>query len=250
MLLAPFALGTTDAAETYAARACGAEDLGEALVAAIEDSWTLRLDDGRKIRLAGIEWVVPPDTARSRLASLVLNRHVSLKGARTPDRYGRIDAFPSVSGSETPIQYAFLDEGLALASGRIGDKACREAMLLRERAARTARLGIFGTGDYRLHKADDPAAILRGQGRYAIVEGRVLSVRESGNTIYVNFGRNWSEDFTVTIAKRNEPTFISAGLPPKSLAGRMLRARGVIEERAGPWIEATGPQQFDWDGQK
>jgi hypothetical protein len=33
----------------------------------------------------------------------------------------------------------------------------------------------------------------------------VLSVRESGATIYVNFGRRWTEDFTVTILKRNEP---------------------------------------------
>jgi hypothetical protein len=250
LLVASVAFGHTENAYAQKASGCGADALGDGRVAAIEDSRTLRLDDGRKIRLAGIEWAVPADTARSRLASLVLNRHVTLKGARTPDRYGRIDAFPSVSGSETPIQYALLDEGLAVASSRIGDKACREALLLRERAVRGTGLGIFATGDYRLHKADDPAAILRGQGRYAIVEGRVLSVRESGNTIYVNFGRNWSQDFTVTIAKRNEPTFISAGLPPKSFAGRTLRVRGVIEERAGPWIEATGPQQFDWDGQQ
>jgi hypothetical protein len=41
---------------------------------------------------------------------------------------------------------------------------------------------------------------------------------------------------------------ISAGLVPRSLAGRIVRVRGVIEERAGPWIEATAADQFDWDG--
>jgi hypothetical protein len=143
-----------------------------------------------------------------------------------------------------------LDQGLAVTGSRIGDAACRTALLRRERAARAARLGIWGAGGYRLHQADDPAAILSSRGRFAIVEGRVLSVRESGNTVYVNFGRRWSEDFTVTIAKRAEATFISAGLPPKSLTGRNVRVRGVIEERAGPWIEATGADQFDWDGER
>lgn len=233
-----------------AAQACGAAPLGEGRVAAIEDSRTLRLADGRKIRLAGIEWGLSADAARAMLSGMALDRQIALKGTGTPDRYGRIHAFASVNGSETPIQYALLDRGLAVTGTRIGDAACRDALLARERAAREARLGIWGSGDYRLHQADDPAAILRNVGRFAIVEGRVVSVRESGNTVYVNFGRRWSEDFTVTIAKRIEPGFISAGLSPRSLTGRTVRVRGVIEERAGPWIEATAADQFDWDGQK
>lgn len=236
------------------AQACGIQSLGEGRVAAIKDARTLRLADGRKIRLAGIEWGISAEAARAALTDLVLDRQITLKGAGTPDRYGRIHAFASVNGSETPIQYALLDRGLAVTGTRIGDAACRDALLARERAARTARLatglGIWGSGDYRLHQADDPAAIRNSVGRFAIVEGRVLSVRESGNTVYVNFGRRWSEDFTVTIAKRAEPAFISAGLSPRSLTGRTVRVRGVIEERAGPWIEATAADQFDWDGQR
>jgi endonuclease YncB( thermonuclease family) len=232
------------------ARACGADSLREGRVAAIEDARTLRLADGRKIRLAAIEWGISSEEARAALSGLLLDRTVSLKGTRTPDRYGRIHAFASVNGSETPIQYALLDRGLAVTGTRIGDPACRKALLARERAARTTGLGIWGSGDYRLHQADDPAAILENVGRFAIVEGRVLSVRESGNTVYVNFGRRWSEDFTVTIAKRAEPTFIAAGLSPRALQGRIIRVRGVIEERAGPWIEATAADQFDWDGQQ
>ena len=40
--------------------------------------------------------------------------------------------------------------------------------------------------------AEDPAAVLAEQGRFALVEGKVVSVRESGATIYVNFGRRWT----------------------------------------------------------
>lgn len=243
MLLAPCCLAP-------AAHACGAEALGESLVAAIENTRTLRLADGRSIRLAGIEWGVSADTARAALSELALGRTISLKGTAHPDRHGRIHAFAFVSGSETSIQYALLDRGLAVTGTRLGDPACRQTLIRREQAARAARLGIWGSGDYRLHRADDPATILSDRGRFAIVQGRVLSVRESGNTVYVNFGRRWSEDFTVTIAKRAEPAFISAGVRPKSLAGRTIRVRGVIEERGGPWIEATAADQFDWDGQR
>ncbi len=68
-------------------------------------------------------------------------------------------------------------------------------------------LAPFAAGAAGAHKADDHDAILNDLGRFAVVEGKVLSVRESGNLIYVNFGRRWSEDFTVTIAKRHQAGF-------------------------------------------
>jgi hypothetical protein len=74
-------------------------------------------------------------------------------------------------------------------------------------------------------------------------------VRESGATIYVNFGRRWSEDFTVTVLKRNERNFTAAGLDLKGLAGRRIRVRGFIEARGeterSPWIEADYPEQIE-----
>jgi hypothetical protein len=96
-----------------------------------------------------------------------------------------------------------------------------------------------------MKKAEDPVGILAVRGRFAVVEGKVLSVRESGATIYVNFGRRWSEDFTVTVLKRNERTFTAAGLELKKLAGRHVRVRGTVEERGGPWIEAARPGQIE-----
>ncbi|MFN3347757.1 thermonuclease family protein [Pseudorhodoplanes sp.] len=230
-----------------ASAACGQYNLSPGEVTAIEDSRTLRLADGRTIRLAAVEWTVSPDVAKAALSELALGRPVTLRSALTstpaPDRYGRIHAFAFVSGSETPVQYTLLERGLAIAGSRTGNESCRQALLRREGVARAS-------GNYRLHQANDPEAVLADLGRFAVVEGRVLSVRESGGTIYVNFGRRWSDDFTVTIARQDETAFKSAGLLPKSLAGRTVRVRGVIEERAGPWIEARTADQFDWDGRR
>jgi hypothetical protein len=78
-------------------------------------------------------------------------------------------------------------------------------------------------------------------------------VHESGATVYVNFGRHWSEDFSVTIRKRNEGSFAAANLDLKRFAGRRLRIRGWVEARGGvggspwhaPWIEAVYPEQIE-----
>jgi hypothetical protein len=51
--------------------------------------------------------------------------------------------------------------------------------------------------------------------------------------------------FTVTISKRDESGFAAAGVEPKKLEARRLRVRGWIEERNGPRMEATRPEQIE-----
>ncbi len=80
---------------------------------------------------------------------------------------------------------------------------------------------------------------------FALVEQSGVGARKR-RTIYVTFGRRWTEDFTVTISKRNERSFAAAGFEPKKLAGRRVRVRGWIEERGGPWIEAVRPEQIEF----
>ena len=215
------------------------------------------LEDGREVVLAGV--VVPQSghadksslAAKAALEILVAGREVALLrlGPET-DRYGRflaLVAIPSSAGSgiERSVQLALLARGQARVAARVGDAACAADLLAAERTARAAGLGLWAEPYYLIKKAENPAEILAQRGQFALVEGKVLSVRESGGTIYVNFGRRWSEDFTVTISKRHERGFIAAGVEPKKLAGQYVRVRGTIEERGGPWIEATRPEQIE-----
>jgi hypothetical protein len=90
------------------------------------------------------------------------------------------------------------------------------------------------------------AALVAERGHFTVVEGKVVTVRESGGTIYVNFGRRWSQALTVTILKRNERNFVAAGLDPGRLANLRVRVRGWMEERNGaPRIEAIRPEQIE-----
>src|SRR5205085_2933645 len=173
-------------------------------------------------------------------ATLIGGREIALRRLGT-DRYGRTLAHafvPTTEPNQTPVwlEQALVAQGHARVAARPGESTCAIKLLQAEAAARSARLARW---------AEKPAEISAERGRFALVEGRVLSVRESGGTIYVNFGRRWSEDFTVTVPKRSERTFTAAGFELKALAGRTVRVRGLVEERGGPWIEATEPGQIE-----
>jgi endonuclease YncB( thermonuclease family) len=230
---------------------CRPATFASGIASRIVDGRTFVLDDGREVRLAAIETPAaeaPATQAREGLETLVAGKTVVLKGpAPDRDRYGRLVAqvFLVESGGERWVQPELLAAGHARVAARVGDRACAAALVVHERAARRTMLGLWSDPFYGLRRAEDPATVAAERGRFAIVEGNVLSVRESGGTIYVNFGRRWSEDFTVTIAKRNERAFAAAGLEPKALAGRRVRVRGWIEERGGPWVEATRPEQIE-----
>ena len=117
------------AGQAFAA-GCAFETQGEGRVAAVIDARTVRLDDGREIRLAAIEPAVP-DKARgvAALSAMVSGREISLHGEDdTPDRYGRQPAFLFVKGSETSVQGELLRRGEALASVDVADKDCAQAL--------------------------------------------------------------------------------------------------------------------------
>lgn len=240
--------------------ACRGEAIATAAVARVIDGATFVLDDGREVRLGGVE--VPPlaasdgaqaasaagACAKAALEAMLAGATVVLRRlGPASDRYGRLSGqvFIVAEGGERWVQAEMVAAGHARVSARVGDRACASELAARERVAREAKLGLWGEPYYVMQKAEDHAAVAAQRGRFAVVEGKVLSVRESGGTIYVNFGRRWSEDFTVTIAKRNARAFTAAGIEPKKLQGRTVRVRGWIEERGGPWVDATRPEQIE-----
>lgn len=234
MFLALFLLilGTS----AWAQQPCRLDNPEIARVIAVRDGRTLVLDDGRELRLAAIE-IRDDAPARAALQALVTDAPATFKPAGH-DRYGRIVAY-------SPLQHALLTAGHAVVGSRPGDKACATDLLAAENAARAAKRGIWAHPNFAPLRADDGNSVAAQRGRFTLIEGKVLSVRESGSTIYVNFGRNFTRDFTVTILKRNQRMFASAGLEPKSLDGRRVRVRGFVEQRNGPIIEAARPEQIE-----
>lgn len=259
LMLLDFDLTTPAVAAPPTASTCALTTVAIVQARHAVDGRTFLLADGREVRLADIETPAPDITpaaggedraaaARTALDARVAGRDIVLKHvAPATDRYGRLvmRAFVDLDGSLHSLAELLIAQGHALLARRPGEAACQRELVAAERAARAAKLGLWGDPRYELKRAQNPGEILAVRGRTALVEGRVLSVRESGGTIYVNFGRRWTEDFTVTISKRNERLFVAAGLAPKVLEGRRVRVRGVVEERGGPWIEAARPEQIE-----
>lgn len=234
-------------------------------VAKILDGRSFVLEDGREVRLAGIEVPLPrapandatgaaagsaqtaAQAATAALQRLLADAQVSLRRlGPESDRYGRLlaHAFLQREGGQLWAQQELIRQGHARVAARL-DPGCAGELLATERVARNSRLGLWQDAQFHARPAEKTDDILADRGRFALVEGKILSVRESGGTVYLNFDRRWFRGFAVTVLKRNERLFAAAGMELKKLEGRRVRIRGWVEERGGPRIEAQGPEQIE-----
>ena len=223
-------------------------------VAGARDDATLRLADGSEVTLAGI--LLPnrldgqpgspalAEAARARLERLSAATSVRLvAAARRPDRYGRAAVHAFADGAW--LQGELLKAGLARVSAFAEPAGCAKALAALEAEARRARRGLWGDPGYAVRDAEDLGALNRMVGRFAVVEGRVLSAGQARGVTYLNFGRRWKEDFTVKIQGRAGKRIDAALMNPLGLKGRRIRVRGWIESENGPMIAVARPEQIE-----
>lgn len=243
-----------------AASACeGLRDGPRGTVTEVVDGDTLLLDTGLVVRLIGIQ--APKLTlgrdgfgdwpggheARAALAALALNKSVQLRyGGEEIDRHGRALAQVMVTGdSPLWVQQAMLSQGHARVYSFADNRSCLAELMAAETRARAGRLGIWGDSYYRVRRADRPADLAKLAGHYELVEGRVLNAQKVGAQVFLNFGRYYKEDFTAVIDARALRRFADAGIDPGKLGNALVRVRGWIEERDGPRIAVTHPEQIE-----
>ena len=227
----------------------------EARVVNVIDGSTVLLDDGGTVRLAGIEPPSQVDSetasgaeslaaqAKGALAALVKGRLVSLALGKTRrDRYGRLRAHLVRTDDGTWIQGALLAAGLARVHSLVDDRVAVAGMLTIEHRARAAGLGVWSQPRYRVRAAGEADTGLRS---FQLVEGRVRAAAVVRGRGYLNFGEDWRDDFTVSIAPRDRRRFEAEGIAIQDYEGRLVRVRGWIESFNGPMIEATHPEQIE-----
>jgi endonuclease YncB( thermonuclease family) len=240
-----------DASAQIADSPCASGPTIAGRVANVIDGRSFVLDDGREVRIVALE--VPADSvtghaARNLLDTALSGRTVELRPAGPPDRYGRIVAhvYPKPGGPSAA--HLMLARGYARVGAQTENAACAADLLSQERVARGGRLGLWSDPDYAIVDATNLTGLVAARGRFTLATGKVLSVRESRGTIFVNFGRRWTQALTVTISKRQERMFTAAGLAPKGLEHRDVRVRGWVEIRNGPRIQASRPEQIEMAG--
>ena len=231
----------------------GAAETGR--VAIVFDGDTVRLEDGRVMKLAGVEAPQPPlgrpagkswspaVAAREALEGVVEGREVAttLAGSE-PDRYGRwrVNLF---AGGEW-VQARLVAAGWARVHWYPTDSACVFSLLDQERAARAANLGLWRNSSYDVLNAMDPS-LGRRNGLYELVQGQIRSVGHGSYMTFLDFGYDYRRDFTIMVSPKVAKQFEEAGLSVDGLRGRMVRVRGVIEESGGPAIRLSDPAEIE-----
>lgn len=256
-LAAPALLFVPAAAPARAARPTIPDALdpgATASVAEIVDGDTLILDDDREVRLVGVQAPKLPlgrpdfepwplaDEAKAGLAQLALGRAVTLAYAgRRADRHGRVLAH-LFRADGLWLQGELVSRGLARVYSFADNRLLIERLLAIERRARAARRGIWDHPYYRIRT---PGELHDHIGSFQLVEGRVYDVAEVDGRVYLNFGRDWRTDFTVTLPPDARRLFSREGIDPEVYDDHLIRVRGWLERYNGPLIEATHPEQIE-----
>jgi len=228
---------------------------GSAVAVEIVDGDTLVLDNGKQVRLVGLQAPKLPlgrkgfrkwplaDEAKAALAQLALHRRLTLSyGGREVDRHGRLLAHLADAETGRWIQGTMLALGMARVYTFKDNRSLIPAMLALERNARAAKRGIWGHSYYAIRTADE---VGRDIGSFQVVEGRVFAVAERKSTTFLNFDPNWHEDFTIVVRGRDSRAFREAGMDLKALEGQRVRVRGWVKSWNGPAVEATHPEQIE-----
>ncbi len=215
---------------------CAADRIdGRGLAEHVYDGDTVRLEDGRKVRLLGIN---APEIGRNGersepMAEAALAALDRLLPPGTPidlrhdrerkDRYGRTLAHLFLADG-TNVQASLLEQGLAttlvVPPNEWGDE-CYAAL---ERAARGQGRGVWSLARYQ------PLETLSGvpdASEFKLVIGTVERVGQSRDAVWLNL----SAGVALRIPRADLTYF--GDYPPDSLLGRRLIARGWLYERRG-----------------
>lgn len=228
------------------------------VVTGIRDGDTLVLDSGLVVRLIGLQapklplgrdgfeaWPLAAE-ARDRLAALAMGQVVTIGyGGEQRDRHGRVLGQVFLADSTTWLQQELIAEGLGRVYSFADNRSCLDDLFAAERKARSERLGIWSDPYYTVRRADRPESLLKRAGHYELVEGRVLLADAAGGRVYLNFGRYWKVDFTAVIEARALRLFAAEGIDPLALEGALVRIRGWVDDRDGPRIDITHPEQIE-----
>ncbi len=168
-----------------------------------------------------------------------------------PDRWGLVPAWiVRRDRDETRLlQAEILEHGEALFAPGAASGACADRLRAAEHTARRARSGHWrDVAGATLFSSWEPDTFAGHAGRYVIARGRIVSLGKTASTRYLNFGRYWKTDLTVTFKSSEENTFNAAlgrsGHMVDDLEGHSVEVRGVLQERDGPYIALRHPEQL------
>lgn len=226
-----------------------------ATVTEVVNPLTVKLDDGRFIHLAGLDYpdldfYDPGDlsvTAQEILDDFLKDQDVIIYQTQSKDkgrmnRMGHHIAHLVRARDETWTQGMLIALGVARVRTTKYNPEMAAQMLNLEDQARTQKVGLWAMDEYTVLT---PAGTFKHIGSYQVIEGQVISVSMRRNKLYLNFGNNWKQDFTVRVSPNRYQDFEKNGLPPRRWSGKHIRVRGWLESYNGPFLDIDHPERIE-----
>lgn len=182
--------------------------------------------------------------AKSSLAAILKSPFTDIRQIGPDDRWGRMGvlAISDASGDGLSVQELLVREGSARVYPQSDETQFIRQLLALEDEARQREKGLWAHGEYAVRSSDHADDAV---GSYHLVEGTVLNVTETRSRTYVNFGKDYRTDFTVTAASKIRRHLSDVGLDLESLAGKTIRTRGFLAWINGPSIELDHALQVE-----
>jgi endonuclease YncB( thermonuclease family) len=236
-------------------------ELGERVaIAAAVDGQTLRLTDGRELRLASIDAPVAlspriglreradpalaalVNAAQAALTEIAAGQEAILRYERQrSDRYGRLVAHVETA-SGIWVQSELLARGLARVHAT-PDSATAATMLLRiEAEARQARRGLWVHAAFRVRR---PEELGRWLDSFQVVEGQIADIRQTRARTWIDFEGEHGKTLVLSVATTARASFRAVKFDLATLRGAQVRTRGWIQWLDGPLIEIDHPAQIE-----
>lgn len=228
---------------------------GQADVLKIIDPQTILLHDGRTIHLSGLNFPdLTPNYAGefSVLAKQILEDFLlgqTVEVYHTPrENWGRMNrmghhlAHLKRTSDGVWVQGLLLSLGLAQARTTERTPEMAKAMYILEAKARNDKLGLWAGDTYAIRRSDIADQHIDS---FQIVEGRIASAAVKSGRIYLNFGMDWRNDFTVSIASEFKKLFTQQQIDPLDWNRKFIRARGWVRNYNGPFMEITHPEAVE-----
>ncbi|MHA1569883.1 MAG: thermonuclease family protein [Alphaproteobacteria bacterium] len=216
-----------------------------ATVTYVYDGDTIMLADGTSVRFVGVD-APERDEPYFTEATALTKRLLEMKSVQTKvckkrprDDYGRTLAEVSVDGQS--IDEALLNFGLAeVYHDPDCIRDCHAGWGMMMEAFRNKR-GMFENAN-----TEPVPAVLADRllNQFGLVVGRVDNIRESSKAIHLNFGSDWTTDFSATINLRDLHAFLRDKIEPQKLVGQELTLFGKVVSSYGPRIFLVCPAQI------
>ncbi|NOZ36610.1 MAG: thermonuclease family protein [Gammaproteobacteria bacterium] len=201
------------------------------------DGDTLQLNDGRRLRLIGVN--TPERGRNGQLAEPLANRawhrlqtlaspgrHLKLRwGKEKKDRYGRLLAHVFTLDGRN-LSASLLRAGMGAAIQIPPNLWAYQCYLQAEKNARKQKLGIWGQSYFA---PIDVSRLATGIHGFHFIRGRLSRIGKSKTALWLNLGKH----FALRIRKKDQAYFKQIDF--QQLIGKVLTARGWIYAYKGQW---------------